>query len=563
MDPQENSEGNQTSSSVSKFVAQNLPLFSNYHAGVLGRINPATFRFMSQEQKNTQVAQLKQALDIFRVQRTILKTIALRNAIWVCEFYIFLLVNRTAEELAGDAPVKYQGLPIGQELGKQVHTLTDRFLDTSQDTLSLFHQSRLYWRSAGGLANSVISVLPRDSFHTEQATNLFGYQQQPYGYLSWVIAYARFAINLYLLVEVAWTSKKYSNETFFSRFKTEWEHRKFILLDTFLSGTVNLVCFFWMTGSAALQYAASFVNMAALCCDLGLTLWMREHQTTLYEKKCKSLINEIRKLESLPDTPANKQQLETTKEMLSNLQKEWNYTSTKINYGLIATVATILGTLVLLGFLCPPALLPAAATLALTITGLAIGLTCTLIFQYKTEQLDRKKTKDILSEKKALLATKVEKWLELETMKEHPENYQETLASCEDQQKLLYLEIQGLESETTEQQRLFEYQRNRHLFSLLTKILVPIIITTSLVLAPLGIGLPILSVVICGLLLAQLFLNQKKPKVGSAPEFYEEQYQVFRKSTLAKGQIHTTKEQMHGIQENDDTPHPIGPDISF
>ena len=97
----------------------------------------------------------------------------------------------------------------------------------------------------------------------------------------------------------------------------------------------------------------------------------------------------------------------------------------------------------------------------------------------------------------------------------------------------MYLEIAALKAENIEQQRVMEHQRNRHLLSLLTKTLVPIIITTSLVFAPLGIGLPILAVAICGLLLAQFILNRKKLKAEETPQFDDTKYHEFRDRTLA------------------------------
>lgn len=505
-------------------IKQYLPLFINYHETSLNRVNPGTFRFMSQQQKNAQTMQLRRTLCMLSFQRTITENESLKNAIWVCNYYIFLLNNKSADELAAAAPVKYLGLPIGRELGRQVDALTDNVLDPTQDILSQLHQARSYWRSAGGLANSVLSVLPQDSFHTNQAQGLFQYEQQPYGYLSWIIAYTRFALNLFLLVKNTspWMRKKNNDDTFSARFKNEWKQRKFILLDTFLSGTVNLLCFFWITGSASLQYTASFVNMAALCCDLGLTLWMIHQQKALHNKKIQDLEKRITELKDLNKNPIQIEELEAIKK---KLEKEWEYTSTKLNYGLMLTIGMTLGALVIFGLLCPPAILPAAVTLALTITGLAIGLACTLVYQYKSDQLERKKTKEIIKEKVELIEDKLTQWKDLEKNDKSPEK--------SDQQKLLYLEIQALKAENIEQQRVMEHQRNRHLLSLVTKTLVPIIITTSLVFAPLGIGLPILAVAICGLLLAQFILNRKKLKAEETPQFDETKYNEFRAITLA------------------------------
>lgn len=504
-------------------IKQYLPLFINYHETSLNRVNPETFRFMSKEQKDAQIQQLYRTRFFLFQQRKVAEKQSLVDALRVSEYYLFLLTDRSADELAAAAPVKYLGLPIGRELGRQVDALTDNVLDPTQDILSQLHQARSYWRSAGGLANSVLSVLPQDSFHTNQAQGLFQYEQQPYGYLSWIIAYTRFALNLFLLVKNTspWMRKKNNDDTFSARFKNEWKQRKFILLDTFLSGTVNLLCFFWITGSASLQYTASFVNMAALCCDLGLTLWMIHQQKALHNKKIQDLEKRITELKDLNTNPIQIEELEAIKK---KLEKEWEYTSTKLNYGLMLTIGMTLGALVIFGLLCPPAILPAAVTLALTITGLAIGLACTLVYQYKSDQLERKKTKELIKEKVELIEDKLTQWKDLEKNDKSPEK--------SDQQKLLYLEIQALKAENIEQQRVMEHQRNRHLLSLVTKTLVPIIITTSLVFAPLGIGLPILAVAICGLLLAQFILNRKKLKAEETPQFDETKYNEFRDITL-------------------------------
>ncbi|WP_156812355.1 hypothetical protein [Legionella tunisiensis] len=119
---------------------------------------------------------------------------------------------------------------------------------------------RLYWIWGGGLLASVLDLLSEDFFNKTQAQERLGIPSPYTGNMSWMLYYARGGISLLMLLKHTysnpWMSADEEKITKQERFMTQWDQRKFALLNDFIWATANLVCF---SGSKAAVWPVTTV----------------------------------------------------------------------------------------------------------------------------------------------------------------------------------------------------------------------------------------------------------------------------------------------------------------
>lgn len=243
-------------------------------------------------------------------------------------------------------PTLYLGLLLGMEVAKEVHELLDRIHkggdveeteglllskdvrkkalieDTEAEILAkkgaktrslrqkvnMVNDRRLFWVWAGsnGMMGALTDYLDThfDPKHTDnkpwhdRTTRMKGNinaLREPLGYFSFVIYYFRFAIDLFVLLKHTfsgkWMSKEEAQIDAWERFKTQWNARKFMILNDVVWATINLMTFKWFwffkkdTGKGQAGFHAGILTTALLVFDIMIASWMFwEAQTKFNEK---------------------------------------------------------------------------------------------------------------------------------------------------------------------------------------------------------------------------------------------------------------------------------------
>lgn len=305
-----------------------FPALTAWHHHQFKKINPASFPFLTDEQRKI----LKEDL-LFMVSNDFLLRIRLDLAESKSSSAIKELVNdlhlaiglmMALEDLDTDYakkiimhPNQFYQLTIEerQEVyerqlstllrGSEMYMKYDGFLGISRlivhqaerlssggytnKTIKIFNefnQWRLYWVWGDNTLMSILKALHGaeawDSMPFSRVEYGVGLPERTAGYISWILYYTRFGINLALLLKHTlpgpWMSAgedgiREDQIPLNERFMTQWEFRKFALLNDLIWGTVNLLTFFWWTGPGMPGYVGSLATVALLIMDLSIATW--------------------------------------------------------------------------------------------------------------------------------------------------------------------------------------------------------------------------------------------------------------------------------------------------
>lgn len=163
--------------------------------------------------------------------------------------------------------------------------------------MNSFNEKRLYWIWASSLINTVLSFVPHDFYHTQDALTVMRTLPFYSGVISWSLYYARFFIHFSLLlkntIKGPWLTPEDKKSCWwdlsvYERFKSEWSKRKFNLLNDSIWATGNLICFFWLVGRGALGHMGSVLTIALLAFDIAMSVWDYIEQERGHKKASES-----------------------------------------------------------------------------------------------------------------------------------------------------------------------------------------------------------------------------------------------------------------------------------
>lgn len=406
---------------------------------------------------------------------------------------------------------------------------------------------RLYWVWGGGMLASALDLMAfQGTLPADQIGNAQQHLSVPspaMGYMSWVLYYTRFGVNLGLLLKHTiagpWMSAEEANIPAWERFKTQWDQRKFALLNDSIWATANLVCFFWLRGSGMLGYAGNVLTACLLLMDLSLTIWRFVEESTKHNQEIaafiereKELAEEINQLsgsasgiqESLKQlkskianfdededvkTLKNERQryllqqatLEAELKQLQKTRKQaetaWRYKK----YGLINDTAYAAGLLFAFCLFCcfffPPAALAPVLVLAMGVAGAALCFTLTVLYAAVSGGLEIAKAKESIKEVRAEC-----KALMVQFAQETDPNIK----------KQLYLEMQALMAESEHQEKMVRFQAIQLVRSIFVDAFIPALVFASLVFMPLGIGLGVMAAGFAVALISHLIISRFAPQ---------------------------------------------------
>jgi len=512
-------------------------------------INPASFQFLNGLQKSVLAQELRLAFYLFsalyhldeaehRRQQKSARDVQIKH----CADLIAKLEDSdkkpTPATLLADASnasekhLKYLGLTIiAPFIAEKMQEFSTGKTSVIKEWMGELNGRRLYWIWGGGLLTSVISMLPDDFAGKQQAGQALAAPAPALGYISWILYYARFGINLSLLLKHTiagpWMGDEEKKIHPWERFKTQWQARKLSLLNDSIWATANMVCFFWLTGGGMLGYMGNALTAGLLLLDISLTTWRFCEESTQHNKYIKQYEDGIAALQAKlvetktdPDERAVLQlQLDALIKDKKQCEFDWKYKRYGIINDLVYAVGLLAAFSVLCSFFFPPAALLPATALILGVVGAALCFVLTITTAAVKGELEIAKSTEIgknaAKDSKELLAA---------------------FNGCEEpsRKKQLYLDMQQLQATSDHQVRVIRFQKMSLVRAVLIDALIPPLVFVSFIFMPLGIGFGVLAAGFALAVLSHILLNRFEPKAESLPEFNEKAYLEFEKNpTLA------------------------------
>lgn len=537
-------------------LRRSLTVSLDVYGSRLEHINPAIFPYLNVHQKQVIEQELLYAFYIFSAQYHLDEVEQKRQCLKERSEQIHTcasLINQLRQSLRKETPesllekkidqsekhAKYLGLKAGPEIAAlmlRLTTETDAWegagktekIKTKMGGLNVW---RLYWVWGGSFTSLLISLLPDDFFKKQQAQSTLSTPAPFTGYLSWILYYARFGINLSLLLKHTiagpWMNveekKLFAGEKYptWMRFKTQWDQRKFTLLNDSIWATANLACFFWLIGEGMMGYFGNIATTALLFMDTCISIWRyceedTQHQKDMvrYERDLKILRRNIRATSDEGERHRLQLELQTLTKAKKKCEFDWRYKTYGLQNDIVYAVGLMVAFAVMCGVLCPPSVLLPATALLLGVIGVALCFTLSVIYAGVGAGIDMAKVR---TSKVAL-------------QKEGQALLKEFVGTKDEMvKKRLYLEMKQMVAETDEKAQQIRYQQRVLMRDMILKVMIPPLVFLSLVFMPLGVGLGVLAVGFAIAVISHKMIEDEKPGKTALPKMDEVAFARFAK----------------------------------
>ncbi|WP_131795860.1 hypothetical protein [Fluoribacter gormanii] len=525
-----------------------------FYLGILDNTERVMFAYMNGKQKRELVHNLKVTLLLLAAQqRHEIDYQKTENAkkydvyIKKCskllieldpEYQERIKMHPEQEEFHPAQPIKYLGIPIGQLLARDLVDLSGGAAKKIRDNMGSLNEGRLYWAWGSSFLKTVIGLIPEDRYYQKQAADVISMPDPYTGNLSWILYYARFSLNLFLLLKHTinhpWMSDEEAKTPWHERFLTQWSQRKFTLLNDSIWGAANLVCFFWLTGTGVLGMAGDAITLALLVFDIAIAIWDFAEQNTKYNKAMQEYQDDLEKLaaqlqalkaQKLVNTIHDdelklrrqiKMQIHTLEREKSKCEREWQLQKVS----LIVDIAYAIGLMATFMVLTMPFIPISASVLAsMAIAGAVLCLAFTIINNAVKGGIEVYKAHKTILEQNEDSRKKIQELIHL---------LQDNKNLDKDEIKFLYLEIMKNQAETEYQKLMMIYKSANLVHSILIQCLIPAVVFSCLIFLPLGIGIPTLVAAAMLAIGSQLLVDSLiKPQEKNELEFDRLEYQMF------------------------------------
>lgn len=381
---------------------------------------------------------------------------------------------------------------------------------------------RLYWVWGGGLLSSVISMLPDDILNKQQACSVVASPSTLTGYMSWILYYSRFGINLSLLLKHTisgpWMHQEEREQiSCWERFKTQWDCRKFALLNDSIWGMANMACFLWLVGPGTLGYLGNVVTTGLLLMDVCITAWRFAEESTQHHATMARYDRDIHELERQPSSDILVLDIYALKKARARAEADWQYKKYSTVNDLVYTVALLASFFVMCACLIPPAAMAATTAMSLGLLGASLCFVLTVAYAAVGGRFEILKTYDSAKDKLDQCLRRVSQFKQIED-------------GAVKQQ--LYLSIKQLLGQSQHQQQLMNSQQMKWVLDILIQSLVPPVIFVSLIALPLSMGLGVIAAGFALAIMSTNLLTWFEPKAYELPRMDQHEYQTL----LDKGQ---------------------------
>ncbi len=514
----------------------------------LNRINPALLQYLSDEEKKVQEQDLLYTFYLLSAQYQLDENedrhqdwLMRRAQLLQCARYIETIkaqVEHTSEEQlnsylkCSEKHLKYLGLT----------TLAPLLADTIEQissgvTVSLFkwmrevNVFRLYWVWAGGTLLSALEMFPSSFEYKTQAQDAIAAPGPYTGYMSWILYYTRLGIQLSLLLKHTfagpWMSQAEREVPWQDRFTTQWEQRKYSIINDLIWGTANLACFYWLIGSGFMGMLGNVATTGLLLVDTVAAIYGYYEAETQHNKEVARYQEDINEF-GVTDTLERKVQLASLQKTLAQYQLDWRYKRYGLINDLVYSVSLMTAFLLCCSFFFPPFIIAPATALLLGVIGASLCFVLNMVYVAAGTGLKIEKSRAsaqaVYDECGVLLG--------------------EFKTSIEDNRKRsLYLQIRSLLADSNKEGEQVRYQQLQQVHTILISALLPPLLLLSFLFFPLGIGLGMVAVGVAVAIISKMMLNQLQPDQLALPVFDEAAYSLFEKNpqlppfkmSLAKG----------------------------
>jgi len=439
--------------------------------------------------------------------------------------------------LSEENPFKYLAIYLAKWFSDQITDLMNGVTKSIKALLGALNDKRLYWVWASALLKTLISLVPVDYYNGAQAVNVIKAPDPYTGCLSWALYYFRFSLNLFLLlkhtIKGPWMSEEEAKIPVWERFLTQWEQRKFTLLNDSLWATANLLSYFWLCGKGALGASGDLLTIVLLVFDLRIAIWDFEEQKTKHNKELFDFDKDIATLEQAikdhnfgnvvplladeeqTDREKMERELKNLKQAKALCKKNWEYQ--QIN--LYTNIAYALGLLFAFILLTTPFMpIPGAVAAAIGLAGAILCFAFNAINNAIKGGLEIYRTYEEKNETRKEYNAKFNELIQLISEDDDLDK---------DQKKLIYLEIKKLQTKIDCQKQKMKYQVAHLIRSIMLEVLLPAIIFASFVYFPLGIGLGVLGAVIALAIATHYLIETTLKSDKQELTFKEEEYKKF------------------------------------
>ncbi|MFZ4077461.1 MAG: hypothetical protein ACOYKA_05695, partial [Legionellaceae bacterium] len=347
--------------------------------------------------------------------------------------------------------------------------------DDSLKMLSLINERRLYWVWGGSMIRAILVYLPDYLHRSAEASDELGALFPVTGSLSYIL----YAIRGGLLwsgvlrhgLKGPWMKKEEINVDLTSdeRWQLYWQPAKLAVLNDTIWGPANLVCFLFYLKGGGLPFWADLLTAGLLIMDASFMLWQLREEEQAYKAELARFDQEIRDLEG------NQLAQQHVIHQRHQFNLEWKYKYMKVILDLVYALSLLAAFLILCACFSPAG---PAALLLLAAVGSALCFTLNLAYSTAKATVDIFKSQALRDE----------------------------------------AQTAGLTCEVAYQEKMIHYQTHQLIRATLTDLLIPPLVIGSLVLLPLGIGLPVLAFGLA--LLATLYFISKsyEPSRGEDPQ---------------------------------------------
>ena len=592
--------GNKLSLSTPQIFSKrkSLSVSLDFYGSQLDTINPASFAFLHPRQRKVLEQELLYAFYIFSAQYQLdeaehrRQNLPERSAqIKNCAHLISELrrsgKKKTPESLLTKAiddtekHAKYLGLTVAPVIAGLMLNLdadttkhAEEWRGASKtgvvkEWMGEVNGRRLYWVWGGNLLSTIISMLPDDFANKPQAQRGLAVPSPVTGYMSFILYYARFGINLALLLKHTlsgpWMSAEEAKIPWRERFKTQWAQRKFALLNDSIWGLANMACFLWLTGSGMLGYYGNVVTTALLLMDVTISIWRFWEESTQHNVDLARYVQDIKVLRAKINMEKDEEEKKILWLQLNALLKakeqcEFNWRHKK--YALTNDVVYAVGLMVAFALMCcflfPPAAIAPAIAIILGTIGSVLCFVFTSIYMAVSGGFEIAKSRE---------SSRVAKNECNELLQQFKIEKDELI------RKQLYLEMKQLLAASDYQQQSANFQKMKLIRAMFIDAMIPPLIFVSLLFMPLGIGLAVMAAGFALAIITHLILKRFEPKAAVLPEFDEVEYTKFaskKDRSLAdlSGEKTNKKQEHSGFFGKDKTLHKdesqdISPDEPF
>lgn len=512
----------------------------------LAKIDPASFKFKTKNQRKALEEELLNTfyliydecqLHLFENNRPLLRERGaqlvrcvnllerLRSTPEFGEHASPQLVLQDSLEGSADKPLKYLALiNIAPQIAKTMLAFTsEEGLASVKDSMCAVNIHRLNWVWGGGFDCALLNLVPASVGHVQHASQVFSDIAPVTGYMSWVIHYTCLGIELYLLTKGAlkgswmdpWRTEedKNMNVSIWERFQTQWEMRKFAILNYAFWGTANLACFFWLVGSGTLGFVGNGLTGVLLVFDLALTAWSYSEKKTEHMAVLEQHIKDIDDLKLLIASEPSKgkrlvlhEHQKVLEAAMDECVHEWDAAEKSFHYDLMYAAGLFTSFSILCCFFFPPAALVPAAVLILGVTGAALGFLMSIVYQASKTRVEI----ELWQVSKAITEDNIE------GLKEKLKGLTAVVDTSPEIERL-QLERGHLENDLHHQNAMIDYYQTETMLHVFSQAMIPALAFGLLVFA--NVGLPVvLPAVILMMMSVELFKRQK-PDVSESAGF--------------------------------------------